>query len=427
MSQWAGAWVAGDTGTPLEYEVTQDGAAFNVTGATDVVLTLIRVNDGVETVITITGAVQTPGTAGVFEWTGANAIGANVASPGSRRRPDVYEARVRFVLSGAAYWTEPFRITVEKGPTDYTPTTTPPTTASAVEGQSLQPIVDAMTNGGLLYLTGGSFYADIASPSTPLTIPSTKPIIIRGVHTEKTFIKSPILIEAFRCGLEDLTVRSAAGAAYGVKIFRSGAFVARCWMNRVVIGATYEGAGDGPVRGIILDGAGVFLAHRVTSAFCTSDGMLVDSTSVEPNTTLKFDMCSFVGNGGYGADLAASCSIAEFNGGNMEGNALGELRANAMNNLRLIGVDFEPQDVYTNAVEATNCNPVEIIGCSFGKISGATRAIFLQGGSGHIVEGNRFNGWGTVGVVRISEGATNARVGVNVIADGSGWIEDYSR
>ena len=302
---------------------------------------------------------------------------------------------------------------------------TPPDTIYLSEGEDIQPAVNSLTNGGRIFLGEGTFYGDSASPSTPITVGDS--ILIEGVSRDLTIVKSPFLFQVSHCQLSQLWVRPS-GTAYGVKVYNGGSpFISRCAMRDVQVGASSAGAGDGPVLGLQLDGAGVVLAERCIFAFCTSHGLLVDSTGVEPNTALKFDVCSFVGNGGYGVDIAASCVIAEFSGGNMEENTSGELRATSMNHLRLMGVYFEPEAAYTNAVEATNCNPVEIVGCYFLKISGATRAIFIQSGSGHIVDGNRFSGWGETGIVRVSEGAKNARVSQNHIVEGSGWIEDYSR
>lgn len=114
MSQSVGTWVAGDSGKTFQYFATQDGVPLDVTGATTIRLQLIRLASGVEQIVTITGAIVSPGTLGAFEWVGANAIGVNVSSPPSRQEVHVYEARVTFVLAGLTYFTDPFRIAVTK-------------------------------------------------------------------------------------------------------------------------------------------------------------------------------------------------------------------------------------------------------------------------------------------------------------------------
>jgi hypothetical protein len=81
----------------------------------------------------------------------------------------------------------------------------------------------------------------------------------------------------------------------------------------------------------------------------------------------------------------------------------------------------------TNQVEINTCNPVRISSCNFASFSSAaTRAVLVSGGSGVVIETNRTDGYGDVGVMRITEQTTNATVYGNVLADG-GWIEDYSR
>jgi hypothetical protein len=186
----------------------------------------------------------------------------------------------------------------------------------------------------------------------------------------------------------------------------------------------------------------VFLAEQLTCAFNTQHGLLVDSTqAAAPNTTLKFDCCSFVQNGsggtGYGAKLMAALTTAEFVGGNIEGNVTGEFYAESSNNVALRGVDFEtlsthPTDALRGTmlaqVRVTACNQVTIDGCNFlvDANGEATYAVLGQTMAGLIVKNNRFSGWSSVGVVRIDENSTRCHVAGNVIPSGC-WIEDYSR
>ena len=113
MSQLAGEWVYGDAGSKLEWAVTQDGEPFDVTGAGTIVLHMVRPTSGGDVTDTITGAIQAPASAGIFEF---SAIGTSVASPAVRSLPDVYECRVSFVISATTYWTEAALIKIVKFP-----------------------------------------------------------------------------------------------------------------------------------------------------------------------------------------------------------------------------------------------------------------------------------------------------------------------
>jgi hypothetical protein len=431
MSQLIGTWVAGDSGKELQYYVTQGGVALDVTGATNIVLSLVRKSGGSDTSVVISGAILSPASGGGFTWAGANAVGLYVAQPSSRQDVHIYEARVSFTLSGLVYWTDSFRIAV----TLWGLSTVPSAAAGLDSGLSLQDAVDALgSSGGRIDLGSGTYYSDPASPTTPLVVPGG--VYFHGHGPDATIIGSPILVTGAHTGFEDLCAR-APGAAYGIKIFSSGSFLSRCFFRRVTVGASYHGAGDGPVDGIQFDGAGVLLAQQLTAAFCTGNGLLADSTVANfPNTTLKFDTCSFVKNGLYGVSLAQSLTIAEFQGGNMENNGSGELLASSAAGVSLLDVDFErgdsqdPPPSINNVVEMQNCNMVSINGCNFVKTSGATRAFLLAGCSGGGIGSgspNRFEGWGAVGVGRISETCRNIHRGVNHIFNGSGWLEDYSR
>jgi hypothetical protein len=299
----------------------------------------------------------------------------------------------------------------------------------------LQPIVDSFGGlGGKIQIGRGTYYGDPLNPTADLVLPSN--VEINGVAKDTSIIGSPVLMQAGNSGLSDLAVRPP-GAAFGVKIYNGGSpFISRCYFRRVLIGASFKGAGDGPVLGLVLDGAGVLYAEQMTIASCTSHGLLADSTGSEPNTTLKFDSCTFNLNGGYGVRLLQSLTIAEFNGGNMEDNDLGEVYCEAAAGLFFRGVDFErgpygsppvtPPSV-ADVIEMENCNTIVIEGCNFLKVSSVTRAIGLGGCAGGVIEGNRFEGWGTNGIFRVGETCKDFRVGENRIHSGNGWIEDYSR
>ena len=440
MSQLAGTWVAGDSGRELQYFVEQNGTPLDVTGATNIVVSLVRQSAGSDVSVVVTGAVLNPGSDGGFTWAGANAIGLFVPQPSARQAPDIYEARVSFTLDGLVYWTDAFRVAVSR----WGLSTIPTAAIGLSTTTGLQEVVDAFGgNGGRIDLggSGGIYYADPDDPSVPLTMPGGVEIL--GAGRTATIIGSPVLISGAGGGLEDVWVRPD-GTAYGIRIYNGGAFVARCFFRRVLVGATFKGAGDGPVDGVQLDGAGVLLAEHLTCAFCTGYGLIADSTGAEPNTTLKFDVCSFVQNGtlngggpgvntGGGVRLLQSMTAAEFNGGNIEDNAVNDFYAENAALLSLLGVDFEHSVTHftlTNVAEFQNCNTIAIEGCNFLKTGGATRAYSIQGCNGVSIgmgRPNRYEGWGAVGVGRIGETSRNVARGADHIFNGAGWIEDYSR
>lgn len=307
----------------------------------------------------------------------------------------------------------------------------PPSSLAVRIGDGLQEAVDALpAGGGTLELAGGgTLYADPSSPATELAL--NKPVRFIGQSMDTTIIGSPILQSVGRCGYEHLTVRPPAGA-YGIKIFNSGVFLSRSWFKHVFVGASSDGAGDGPVLGVVFDGAGVLKADQLTIAFCTSHGLLVDSTAAEPNTTLLMDCCSFNVNGGYGVRCLQSLTCAEFNGGNMEDNDLGELYAQSVNGLHLSGVDFErglsgsPPSV-GNIIEFDTVLHWTIDKCNFAMSGGtATRGLLVSAGAGGYLGTCRWEGWSNQGIIRIGETARNIRVAPQRIVTTTNWIEDYS-
>lgn len=325
-----------------------------------------------------------------------------------------------------------------------TPPVTPPAALDPADG--LQPLVDAIAAAGggtELYLDEpGTYYADPGNPATPLTIPAAAyDMTLRGVSASAVKIGSPILIQTGRVRLSDLNI-DPGQTAYGVKVYNGGSpFIARCVFERLNIGATTQNYLLGPDYGLQLDGAGVLLATGCTFAFNKLDGLLADSTGVEPNTTLKFDMCSFVQNGRHGIHLEGSCSIAEFNGGNSEGNGRNldpnacELLAVNMNNVICHGMDFESTHSHgqtlNNQVSIQSCRPVEFRGCSWTMTNvGATRAILVQSSDGVHIAGNFIAGYGAVGAIRLDQSCGNCIVHGNTLAGTGGaypWVEDYSR
>jgi len=306
----------------------------------------------------------------------------------------------------------------------------------------LQAAVDSLgPNGGVIDLPSGTSVAVDGSYSTPLVLPGG--VWLRGRGRTTSIIGSPILQVGSSCGYIDLAIRPP-NVAYGLRIFNSGNFLARTFFRNVNVGASFANAGDGPVDGIQLDGAGVLMGDELTCAFCTGYGLLVDSTASVPNTTLDFQTCSFVQNGLHGVHLTNSLTLARFKGGNMEDNGLlmsgttaREFFCENSSCVELEGVDFERSNVVNltvptadEMVEFQNTNAVSIIGCNFvmGN-SKATRSWIAQGCTAlSYGKGNRYEGFGAVGVLRVSETCTNVvNLGGNHIVSGGGWLEDYSR
>jgi hypothetical protein len=433
LSQLVGNWVAGDSGKTLTYAVTQNGVALDLTGATNIVLSLVRRASGSDVSVVIPGAIA-DAAGGILQWAGTSAVGLYVPQPASRLATDVYEARVSFTLSSGTYWTDLFRV----GVNNWGLSTTPTSVTELDPTMSLQDEIDALgPSGGTILLRNGTYYgaSGSSSPLDPLVISSFVTLI--GEARDGVVIASPISIQGINNGLRRMHV-NPIGADYGVKIYNGGAFLARNWMDHVWIGGNDQGsaaAGNAPRDGLVLDGAGVFLAQRVTMAFNRRHGLSADQTGAQPNTTLKFDTCSFVANGfgptevtGNGIDLQASLSIAEFDGGNSEGNKFAEFNASNMNNIRLRDFDFETSEVMAAQALFGGCNPILVDNCNFFTASGkATRALSFATCVGVRVLPNRYSGWTNVGIVRLDENCTNCWVDPMQINTGNCWVEDYSR
>jgi hypothetical protein len=307
-------------------------------------------------------------------------------------------------------------------------------------GTDLQAIVNAMTDGGTVYLGKGTFYGDSGTPSTPLTIPSTAyGIRILGRSEDESIIASPILIETGKTGLENLRV-GPSGTDYGVKIYNGASSIALCWMKGVTIGAVDLAtavAGNAPKDGLILDGAEVFLAERCTFNFNRRHGVLVDSTAADPNVSARFVNCIFYQNGrhaaetiGSGAYLKAVSGRVEFDGGHSEGNDYRELYAEYTNNLVLRGFGLDTSEVMDHQVETNQCTLVTVDGCYFlTAASKATRAFIAIGCYGVDFSNNRIAGYGHVGVARFDWGCNRVHAHGTYIdgTTGNGWLEHQSR
>jgi hypothetical protein len=303
-----------------------------------------------------------------------------------------------------------------------------------VGAQYIQEYIDTLSSaGGRVLLPNGSYPGFV--------LPAAGNVSVIGESKAGTIINGSILMQGSANKLQTFTIRGN-GQPYGLRVYNGGnPFISRNFLQDLFIGGSYATSGDGPVDGIQLDGAGVFLAQEVTCAFCTGNGLLVDSTGLQPNTTLKFDVCTFNLNQLYGVKLLQSLDLCEFNGGNMEDNGAGEAYCESAAGLFFRGVDFErggaspfdptpgvdPPSI-AHVLEMENCNSIAIEGCHFTKTAAATRAFYLAGCNAAVVGENRFQGWGANGVFRIAENSANIHIRpTNHIFDGGGWIEDYSR
>jgi hypothetical protein len=155
-------------------------------------------------------------------------------------------------------------------------------------------------------------------------------------------------------------------------------------MNDMAIGATYEGAGDGPSsHGLWLDGAILLHASNIVSSFNLGSGVFMDTTDAGglwSTNVNKFENCTFNGNDRWGAEMVGGGIMNPlFHGGNMEGNTIGEVKADSVTGLELRGVDFEGAKVITEVIQLGACNPVLIEGCGFNyAVSSASRAFGIS-------------------------------------------------
>jgi len=254
----------------------------------------------------------------------------------------------------------------------------PPSTIAVRIGTALQPIVDALpAAGGVIQLDPGRFYADASDSTIALTL--SKPVTIIGTTYDATTMASPILISSPDCHLERFRVQPS-GAAYGIKIFQSGAGVARSSLRDMFVGAvdtTARNAGQGPVIGLYLDGAILTTIDHCTFAFCTQSGVYLNSSGL-PNWSTNeniFTNCTSNLSSHYGVEIIGG-GIQGFQwlGGNMEDNTWGAVFVQSATNLTFRGVDFESTvfpiaDLLSIATSA----PSTIEDCNF-NTSGVTRA-----------------------------------------------------
>jgi hypothetical protein len=265
----------------------------------------------------------------------------------------------------------------------------------------IQPALDSLTNGGVVWVAPGTFTGD-------LTI--TKPnVTLRGGGLNSTYFTGSITVEVGQVKLQDFTCR-ATGKAAGIKLFKSGAGIARCELRNVYVGASASGAGDGPTKGLYLDGAILTVVDHCTFAYNTGAGVYVNTTSATYSTNVNtFRDCTMNGNGTYGfhaetgGDGVTGMMLHRIMGGNMESNVTGDVYIDGGTFASIQGVDFEcavdhspGQIVYMNAVQ-----PVVIEDCNFvlvdhgGVGTTVSRFFLLDSCANAIVRRNRLSASGS--------------------------------
>jgi len=284
---------------------------------------------------------------------------------------------------------------------------------SVADAGTLQGVINSLVNGGTIWLEEGTYAAG------DLTI-SNAHVTLMGSGWG-TILTGSITVATGYVTLQDFMVR-ATGKAYGVKLYVSGGGPARCLLKKLWIGGSAFGAGDGPNKGLYLDGAILTHIDQCTMAFCEQSGCYIDSSSSTYTTNVNtFTDCTFNGNGhggtGYGVELStggdgiAGMMLNTFHGGNMEDNMSGSVLADNNTGMVFHGIDFEDgnntitRGVNWNTINISGSGPVLIEQCNFVTNSNignpipavandpAGRIFLLTGASCPIVRGNRAEGY----------------------------------
>jgi hypothetical protein len=249
------------------------------------------------------------------------------------------------------------------------------TTWRISETEALQRVLDGLATedssefrgGARLWLAKGTYDCDIAV---------NHPWIELCGDGEGTEVLGRVTVYAGQTKIHNMTIRGA-GKQYALRLMRNPAAgfynMPRNSMSNLVIGASYQGAGDGPVNGVEIDGTWITDFSHVTSAFCTENGWLIDSTNaLYPNTTLGFTDCSAVGNAICGWDVRQSLTCGHWLRGNVEQNGYGgtpannnEMRFASVINITLEQLDFESNQALSDAIFISNCTVGEVKNCNF--------------------------------------------------------------
>jgi len=300
------------------------------------------------------------------------------------------------------------------------------------ESGNLQKQVDSQTDYHLK-LGAGDFYGDIVI---------TQPFFTLEGSGERTVIRGSVQIAAPNVTLRNFAVRSTT-TGYGVKISKGlGAAVptggiARARLERLFLGASSQGAGDGGIGdGLYLDGAILAEIHQCTFAFNSANGVRSVASNLSfPTTTLRFHGCTFNLNGVYGAQFTGpGMSQIQILGGNMEQNAFGELQFDAVSGMLVSGVDFETRQTagtLGNVIQAGTSNPVTVENCNFVNVDGsgsntrAVRAFLFQSCNTVRVQGCRMSGYATGSIGQTDLNTPNVAIINNVLVDAGTYLEAH--
>jgi len=289
------------------------------------------------------------------------------------------------------------------------------------QASSLQGVINELTaaSGGIIWLEQGTYN------SGDLVISGSRSIEIWGCGMERTILTGSLTIENSGNVIKDLWVY-ANGKSYATKIYKSGAGESRNNFQKVRMGGNSDGtgrapSGDGPQVGLWLDGAIVTVCDHCLFAFCnTGSGLYVNTTNGTYSTNCNsFRDCTFNGNATYGVlmeqggDGVSSMLLHEFVGGNMEDNALGEVKTDSIIGLRLQDIDFETTKTIAATLDISGSNIV-IDNCHavVGGAGAVTRFFLLQCGRGLVTR------------CRVSGNYVNADIGV--VLENSLFFEEHN-
>jgi len=273
------------------------------------------------------------------------------------------------------------------------------TTWRVSETEQLQRILDGLATSDSADFRGGvRLWLQKGVWDTDITI--NHPWIELCGDGEGTEVLGKVTTFAQRTSIHDMAIRGA-GRPYALRLKRNPALgfanMPRNLISNLVIGATFQGAGDGPENGVEIDGTWLTTFRHVTSAFCLGHGWLVDSTdSLYPNTTLGFECCSAVANAKNGWYVRQSLTCGHWIRGSVEQNGYAdpalyhEMQLESVIDCTIEQVDFESSVAFTTSAFAlSTCNIGEIKNCNF--VQSLSGGVPL--GIPRWLEGASCNGW----------------------------------
>lgn len=275
----------------------------------------------------------------------------------------------------------------------------------------LEGLSQAASGGGPKFRGGGRIWLQKGTWDTDITI--NHPWVELCGDGEGTEILGKVTVIATRTNIHNLCIRGV-GKPYALRFqrkqFAAGAGnIPRNTVRNLVIGASFQGAGDGPVNGVEIDGSWLNTFECVTSAFCTGHGWVIDSTTEEPSTTHTFIECSATLNALNGWEIRQSLTGGKWLGGSAEGNGYGapttshEINMASVISCSFKGVHIESTTALTLAqVFMSNCSAITFEGNTFAqKLDDMTHLPigvprWLEGASCNKcrVHNNLVNNWG---------------------------------